>query len=598
MNFFANLPIKYKLMTSFAVLLVLLAGQNFYIKSQVQETIQGNRSLDASRVATAETQTALLLTLNASNALRGTTWSGSEKLKARYDESLAGTYAAIQHRKASLNDEPELLRRFTEVEGMVRHWETTLAVPLLALRKEYDAGRATLKDIERLEQQGVKEDIIPKIRAEFKEILSLEEAAQKALADDVARENEALFRSLWMVTLLACGLGMGIAAFVGRKLSKPLEETAQVLETVAAGDFSARLHFSSKDELGRVARALNAMLADIDDKVTQMKDVLKRAEAGDLTAEVSVTGTDPLGQMGHSLKAFMGTLREDLAMIAAESTRLGQASEELARVSQQLDGSAQQTTSQAGSASASSSQINMNMQTLSAAAEEMGASIREISNNASSAADVAKEAVSVADSASKLIDGLGQSSAQVGSVINLIGSIARQTNLLALNATIEAARAGEAGKGFAVVANEVKELARETAKATGDIEGRIQSIQTDVKNTVEAMGRISGIIHQIASLQTSIAGAVEEQTATTQEMSRNVHESARGSDEIQRSIGKVAGHSAETTEGAAQVSTSATALAQSASSLQSMVSKFKYEESRESARASVRTTQPRLRLAA
>lgn len=599
MNLFSNLSIQSKLFVAFGILLALMAGQNIWVQHQVQDTIQDNQRLDASRISTSETLNAMMLTLNASNALRGVTWSGSDRLKARYDEALAETYAFLEKREAELKDKVELGQRYQDLEEQIRTWETTIAIPLLALRQEYQAGRATLKDIERLEMKGVEARNIPRIRETFIDILSQERAAQDAQAAEVAAQNATLMQTLLWATLAACGLGAAVSLYVGRKLSRPLEQTAQVLEKVAGGDFSARLDFSSKDELGRVASSLNGVLTDIDRKVHDMQEALRRASEGDLTATVTIQGSDPLGQMAHSLRSFLELLRDDVAMIALESKRLGQSSEEMARVSQELDRSANRTTTQAGSASASSTQINANMQTLSAAAEEMGASIREISNSAASAAEVAREAVTVADTASKMIDGLGQSSAQIGSVINLISSIARQTNLLALNATIEAARAGEAGKGFAVVANEVKELARETAKATGDIESRVQGIQADVKNTVEAMSRISHIVHQIASLQTSIAGAVEEQTATTQEMSRNVHDAARGCDEIQRSISEVVNNSAQTTDGAVQVNTTAATLADLASALQKLVNKFQYETVAQPGQNAVaRRTQPGLRMAA
>ncbi len=171
---------------------------------------------------------------------------------------------------------------------------------------------------------------------------------------------------------------------------------------------------------------------------------------------------------------------------------------------------------------AATEQVNRNLQTVATGAEEMSATIKEIAKNASEAARVASEAVKSAATTNATVSKLGDSSVEIGQVIKVITSIAQQTNLLALNATIEAARAGEAGKGFAVVANEVKELAKQTAKATEDISQKINAIQGDTKSAVDAIGNISGIINQINDISNTIATAVEEQSATTNEMSRNV----------------------------------------------------------------------------
>ena len=209
----------------------------------------------------------------------------------------------------------------------------------------------------------------------------------------------------------------------------------------------------------------------------------------------------------------------------------------------------------------------------------MLASIREIARNANEAATITGRAVSMAENTNQTIKKLGESSIEIGNVIKVITSIAQQTNLLALNATIEAARAGEAGKGFAVVANEVKELAKQTAKATEEIGGKIEAIQTDTKLSVEAIGEISFIITQINGISHGIAAAVEQQTATTNEMGRNVAEAANGSAEITNNISGVATAAQSTSAGAADAQRSALALGDMATQLRSLVSKFTNDDS-------------------
>jgi methyl-accepting chemotaxis protein len=260
--------------------------------------------------------------------------------------------------------------------------------------------------------------------------------------------------------------------------------------------------------------------------------------------------------------------------VTGTANALAAASEELTATSQQMGASAEETATQANVVSAASEQVNANVQTVATSAEEMTASIREISKNAADAARVATQAVKVAETTNTTVAKLGESSAEIGKVIKVITSIAQQTNLLALNATIEAARAGEAGKGFAVVANEVKELAKETAKATEDISQKIETIQNDTRGAVEAIAQISGIIGQINDIQTTIAGAFEEQTATTTEISRNVSQAAKGSSEIAQNISGVARAAGDTTSGAGDTQRAASELARMATELQALVSRF------------------------
>ncbi len=260
--------------------------------------------------------------------------------------------------------------------------------------------------------------------------------------------------------------------------------------------------------------------------------------------------------------------------VAETAVNLSSASEELTMVSQQMSANAEETSAQATVVTQASEQVNKNLQTVAAGTEEMGASIKEIAKNATESAKVATAAVKVAETTTATVAKLGESSIEIGQVIKVITSIAQQTNLLALNATIEAARAGEAGKGFAVVANEVKELAKETAKATEDISRKIEAIQGDTKAAVEAIASISGIINHVNDISNTIATAVEEQNATTNEMARNVSEAAHGSGEITENVAGVAEAAAGTSRGAADTQKAAQQLVDMSRSLRMLVEKF------------------------
>jgi methyl-accepting chemotaxis protein len=306
-----------------------------------------------------------------------------------------------------------------------------------------------------------------------------------------------------------------------------------------------------------------------------VQEVCEALAKGDLTHRTGLTGKDETGRMGRSLDAATDSLRDTVVTIEGSATSLAGASEEMTSTAAQIAGSAQEAAIQSQSVSSAADEISRSVDTVSAGSEEMGASIREISQNASEAAQVAAEAVSLASATSTTMNKLGESSAEIGNVIKVITAIAEQTNLLALNATIEAARAGDAGKGFAVVASEVKDLAQETARATEDISRRVETIQADTEGAVGAIEKISEVIGRISDFQTTIASAVEEQTATTAEMNRSVTEAATGTGDISRSITGVAQAAENTSRGVAETQQAISELARMSTDLSTLVARFR-----------------------
>jgi methyl-accepting chemotaxis protein len=318
-----------------------------------------------------------------------------------------------------------------------------------------------------------------------------------------------------------------------------------------------------------VARRIVASLVKV-----QM--VCEALAAGDLTRSSGVTSRDEPGRMAQALDLAVDNLRRTVQTIDGSATSLASAAEEMTSTSVQIADSAQEASSQAQAVSAAAEEVSRSVETVSAGGEEMGASIREISQNAAEAARVASEAVTITSATSATMSKLNESSAEIGNVIKVITAIAEQTNLLALNATIEAARAGDAGKGFAVVASEVKDLAQETARATEDISQRIEAIQADTVGAVTAIEEISSVIARISDFQTTIASAVEEQTATTAEMNRSVSEASGGTNEIAQNITMVAQAALTTSQGVADTQAATSELARMSSDLNTLVAGFRY----------------------
>jgi len=279
----------------------------------------------------------------------------------------------------------------------------------------------------------------------------------------------------------------------------------------------------------------------------------------------------------RSLAAMVRNLSDSFRGIRSSTETLASSSIEMAAISHQLGATSEETTQMAASVSNSANHVNDNVRSVATATEQMSATLREIARNTAQAVTVGRDAVDAAEHANTQIIRLGRSGEEIGEVVKVITSIAQQTNLLALNATIEAARAGEFGKGFAVVAGEVKELAQQTARATREIGTRIHAIQQDTTGSVQAIDRIQNVIRTIHDLQTSMAAAIEEQTATTQEIAMSVSSAAHSTSEISSGISGVADAARSTSSGANETQKAAGQLAQLASELQFQVERFRLE---------------------
>jgi methyl-accepting chemotaxis protein len=353
------------------------------------------------------------------------------------------------------------------------------------------------------------------------------------------------------------------------------EQLQQMAEAAAHGDMHVR---ANPEEFTGVNRSIfegfNAMFDACLEPVEEIERVLIALEHMDLTAHVQGSYKGEYNRIAAAVNQVCSKLASEVQKIRKHTTVIASTSEKLSAITKLLAQEAVKNSSLASSVANSSEQVSTDLTAAASGSSQMLDSIREISQNASNAASAVQEAVVATNKTTTEINHLGGSTAEINKVIKVISGIAQQTNLLALNATIEAARAGEAGKGFAVVANEVKELARGTAKATEDVSQRIAAIQSDTRQTIAGIADITTVTNKISNTTNTIAAAVEQQASTTGEMGRHVSDAARTAAEIAKEIGKLAESARGTSKTAMQTEAAIADLNSILGQLQSFVAMF------------------------
>jgi methyl-accepting chemotaxis protein len=418
-------------------------------------------------------------------------------------------------------------------------------------------------------------------------IVSMKRVANGIRSDGLSRSD--LRR--YMIGLLLLVVTLGIASVVGL-VSADAGSTGTAFFAVGlfcsagggvglglgwrllAGDIDRREALEFQNEATMVRESAEA--SEIAAKVDSLLATIARAADGDLSVDVEVRGSDALGRLGTGVAKLLGDLRDSIRQISGNSQTLAAAAEELHAVAAQMGTAAEQSSGQAQIVSGAAANVASDVQSATRAADQMSASISEIARSAASATQVAQEAVAAAHEATTGVDRLRTSSMEIGDIVQVITSIAEQTNLLALNATIEAARAGEAGMGFAVVASEVKELANATAHATEDIARKVEMIRSATEESTSSIGRIVSTIDRIAQLQTTIASAVEEQAAVTNDIARSMTNAEGGMGSISQGIGEVASATGAAASGAHDTAQASEDLSRMASDLRVLVGAFSY----------------------
>ncbi|PZA13261.1 methyl-accepting chemotaxis protein [Rhodopseudomonas palustris] len=379
----------------------------------------------------------------------------------------------------------------------------------------------------------------------------------------IARESQALIgdtqNQILFITLGAMAIGFVLAWLIGRAVSKPIVAMSGVMKELAAGNTNVEIVGSGRlDEIGLMACTVEVFrnnALECDRLKTEQEEAERRVAA------------EHKAEMQRLADHFEGAVGEIIDTVTSAST-------ELEASAGTLTSTAEHSQMLAGSVATASEQASANVQSVASATEEMASSITEISRQVQEAARIASEAVDQARKTNDRIGTLAQAANRIGDVVDLINTIAGQTNLLALNATIEAARAGDAGRGFAVVAQEVKALAEQTGKATGEISSQIGSMQSATQESVGAIREIGGTIERMSEIASTIASAVEEQGAATQEISRNVQQAARGTHEVSSNIADVQRGATETGSASSQVLSAAQSLSRDSTRLRDEVDRF------------------------
>lgn len=427
---------------------------------------------------------------------------------------------------------------------------------MAAYNKDFKA--LTAIDLENIKQVKVLSDLFAQAEPPLQKLVEVIQAQNDSYVSEAKQVQSSTFKTILNV-IIAVLVGCVVLTFViGRKISTPVVALTDCMLELSKNNFDADVPGQNRrDEIGQMAKTVLVFK----NNTLEMK---RLEEMQRLEQQIQLKRAENLERLTKTFEASIS----DLVAVLASST------EELNATARSMSSIAEETTAQSTSMSHSSKLTSDNIQTVASATEELSASIRELSQQVTGASHATKSAVQNATEASSQIEGLLHASEQIGTVVRIIQGIAEQTNLLALNATIESARAGDAGKGFAVVANEVKSLAQEPAKATEQIVEQVASVQRETRSAVEAIRNIEIQIRKVDETAASIAAAIEEQNAATEEISRTTQMSASNVQQLDENVSNVNAAAESTGQAADEVLTASDSLAVNASNLQKTVSTF------------------------
>ena len=550
---FSQLKIAARLMVSFGLLNLMIAGLNGYTIVQGK----GTQEQISSTLRAAKNETKVYMLMENLYRARMNMWAflalGDEaKLKERQED--------LKNMKESVTDlidttkDPKRKEQVVTIKNLLDSYEA-------ASNKVKDVGGSNdkLKDekaVALLKEIG---DLAGKIDKDTDAMGQL----YSKVADDRAKNalDDLTALNFWSYVIGFVSLLVGVILWLltSRSIVRPINAITKIMDKLASGDLSVEIPgIDRRDETGDMARAVEVFKKN----ALQVEDLRKEQE--EASARSTAQRKAELKQMADAFESsVMGVVR----VVSSSST-------EMQATAQSMSAAAQQSTVQAANVSSAANVATENVQTVASAAEELSSSIGEIGTQVAQAAAISKNAAEETVQTSALIKELHEATDKIGGVVQLINDIASQTNLLALNATIEAARAGEAGKGFAVVAGEVKNLANQTSKATEEIGAQISNVQVNTQRAVGAIKHIEEIIERVQNISSVIALSIDQQSSATREIAQNVQQAASSTREVSMNIDGVSQAAASTGEAAEQVLGSASDLARNADQLQQEVVAF------------------------
>ncbi|MBE7245362.1 MAG: CHASE3 domain-containing protein [Actinomycetospora chiangmaiensis] len=493
--------------------------------------------------------------INQETGMRGYLIGGDTRFLEPYRKGQGDFRQAFERVKELTADNAAQQARLVILKRAADTWSREIAEKEIAM-----VASGALEKARAAADSGAGKAAMDAVRAQADEMAAVERDLLAARSRDQQQAFDTSYLTAIGGSLASLVIAAFLSVFVFAQIVRPLGRLVSVLQRMAEGEIEAEIGEARRgDEIGAVGKAVEGIKAMVAARAAEQAEVKRLADEA-----AARERRRTMVELADGFEAAVGGI---VGMVSSSAT-------ELQATAQQMSSAAAETAAQSTTVAAAAEEAASNVGTVAAAAEELGTSVQEIGRQVHGSAELARAAVGEADQTAALVQALAQTSARIGDMVGLISTIASQTNLLALNATIEAARAGEAGRGFAVVAAEVKELANQTGKATEEIAGQIGEIQGVTDQAVRAIGTITGRIREINAVATSIAAAVEQQGAATQEIVRNVAQASTGTSEVTSNIAGVARASEDTGAAANQVLAASGELSRQSEHLTAEVNRF------------------------